>query len=385
MSEHELFERILGSLHEAALDDALWPATSHLIDEACGSKGNFLVFGTEVSPDDIDIFSAWLHYRGQSCDELVREYFETYHARDERLPRIRRLPDSQVVHVSSLYTDEELKTSRAYNEALLKGQMQNGLNVRLDGPDGSRIIWGTGDPVDGDGWSTARVETIERLLPHLRRFVRFRQALVDARALGSSLTALLEQYQSRRHLARPAGMHRRGERPRRATSCAGVTMGWRIGTVFCAPPSQTDDARLQSMLARVFPPFGGRGAGGSITLKRSVVSPRLVLHAVPLEDKRMDGRPSGVAALVLVVDPASRGRIDPALVGAMLGLTPAESQVAAMLAQGYTIRNIATATGRGEGTIRWHTKQIFGKLGISRQIELVQLVLSLSDIPHTQR
>lgn len=193
MSEHELFERILESLHQAVLDDALWPATSHLIDEACGSKGNFVVFGTEVSPDDIDIFFAWLHYRGQSCDELVREYFETYYALDERIPRIRRLPDSQVVHVSSLYTDEELKTSPAYNEVLLKGQTQNGLNVRLDGPGSSRIVWTVADPIDGEGWSSARIETIERLLPHLRQFVRARQALVDARALGSSLTTLLEQ------------------------------------------------------------------------------------------------------------------------------------------------------------------------------------------------
>ena len=34
MSRQELFERLLGSLHEAVLDDTLWPETSRLIDEA---------------------------------------------------------------------------------------------------------------------------------------------------------------------------------------------------------------------------------------------------------------------------------------------------------------------------------------------------------------
>jgi len=95
---------------------------------------------------------------------------------------------------------------------------------------------------------------------------------------------------------------------------------------------------------------------------------------------RIDARASRVAALVLVIDPASRERINPELVSAMLGLTPAESRIAVLLAQGYSIADIATATGRGEGTIRWHTKQMFRKHNISRQTELVRMVLSLSDI-----
>ena len=275
-----------------------------------------------------------------------------------------------------------MKSSPAYNEALSRGEAQNGLNVRLNGPDGSRIIWGTGDPIDGDGWSTGRVETIQRLLPHLRQFVRVRQTLVNARALGSSLTALLENTRFGVIWLNRRGRIVAANDRARVVLRSGDGLADRDGLLRAS--SSEDDAALQTLLAGALPPFGGRGTNGSIALKRSVVSPRLVLHAVPLEDNRMDESPSGVAALVLLVDPANRGRIDPVLVGAMLGLTPAESRVAVMLAQGYTIRNIAAATERGEGTVRWHTKQIFGKLGVSRQIELAQLVLSLSDIPHAR-
>ena len=35
MTRRGPFERLLLSLHAAALDDALWPAASRLIDEAC--------------------------------------------------------------------------------------------------------------------------------------------------------------------------------------------------------------------------------------------------------------------------------------------------------------------------------------------------------------
>ena len=45
MSDRGAFERTLGSLHDAMLDDSHWPATSALIDEVCGLMGNTLAVG----------------------------------------------------------------------------------------------------------------------------------------------------------------------------------------------------------------------------------------------------------------------------------------------------------------------------------------------------
>ena len=84
-----------------------------------------------------------------------------------------------------------------------------------------------------------------------------------------------------------------------------------------------------------------------------------------------------VAALLLIIDidPTRPVRIEPDLVAATLGLTPAESVVAALLAEGRTIRDIARATGREENTVRWHKKHVFSRVGVSRQVDLVRLVL----------
>ena len=59
-----------------------------------------------------------------------RWYFENYYALDERVSRLRHLPDSWRVHVTDLYTEEERKTSVAYNEALPRGHAQNSVSVR---------------------------------------------------------------------------------------------------------------------------------------------------------------------------------------------------------------------------------------------------------------
>ena len=45
MSQRDLYDRILRSLHEVSFDATGWPQAAGLIDAACGVKGNALVFG----------------------------------------------------------------------------------------------------------------------------------------------------------------------------------------------------------------------------------------------------------------------------------------------------------------------------------------------------
>ena len=67
------------------------------------------------------------------------------------------------------------------------------------------------------------------------------------------------------------------------------------------------------------------------------------------------------------------------MAGEALGLTRAESRVAVLLAGGRSVPEIALSTGRAEGTIRTHVKNMLTKHGLSRQVDLVRLVLSLVD------
>ena len=47
--------------------------------------------------------------------------------------------------------------------------------------------------------------------------------------------------------------------------------------------------------------------------------------------------------------------------------------MAAWLADGENVRDIARATGLTEGAIYWHLKQIYRKLPISRQVDLTTM------------
>ena len=192
MNQQDKFQRVLGLLHDAMLDDANWPAAAGAIDDACQVKGNALVVGVERPPNDVDLFFARFCYGGERYEDFERKYFADYHPHDERLPRLRRLPDSHLVHVTEVYTEKELKTSATYNEAMRLGSYQNSLNVRLDGPAGSHMVWGLADPAGLSGWQSAQIRMVESLLPHVRQFVRVRQALADAEASSDAFSDLNE-------------------------------------------------------------------------------------------------------------------------------------------------------------------------------------------------
>ena len=294
------------------------------------------------------------------------------------MPRLRNLADSRLMHCAQLYTDREKKTSATYNEALPRAACQNSLNVRMDGPGGSHIGWTFAGPIDSGGWRSVQIEMIKRLLPHLRRYVGVRQALFDARAMHTSLARLLGnrrfgviQLNCRGRIVEANDMARDLLRGRDGLFDQGGFLRAR------RPP---DNANLQRMLKRSLPRLGGPGVSGSMTIGRIFGLSRLVAYALPVDQRRWDFSAPRVAVLVFFVDPDGKAQIDPDLVAAALGITPAESHVAVRLAIGESVREIAANTDRKEGTIRGHVKHIQEKTGISRQTELVRQVLSLAGL-----
>ena len=379
MAQKGLFERILASLQQAALDPAHWPTAAGLIDRATGARGNTLLISSDARMTR-ETISLWrICFGGQRYEDLEREYFRTYWAQDERVPRIGWLRSGELVPTGDLYMEDEKETSPAYNEFMTRIDMQNGLHVRQDGPEGSHIVWTFGDSVETRGWSSAQFAAIKRLLPHLRLFASMWQVLADARALSKSLAELFDNGS-----IGIVQLDREG-RIVEANDPATQLLRRRNGILdsggYLRALAPRDNDRLRQLLTGAVSPFGVRGSAGSMTIGRSRSRTRLLVYVSPVTAQEWDFRPDRVAALALVVDPDRRPGIDPRLVGEVLGLTPAESRLAVMLADGQSLREIASATDRTEGTVRWHLKQIFRKQGLSRQPDLVRRVLSLEGIP----
>ena len=378
MSTLDTFDRVLQSLHQAMLDQTRWSATSALIDEVCGATGNGLAVGEGFGVDTRVHFAEFYNH-GERDQDSERLYFKEYHPHDERLPRCRQLPDSHVVPCVQLYTQEELKTSRVYNEWQRYIGNQKGLHVRLDGPQGSRIVLAFSDPVGGVDWHSDQLAMIERLLPHVRQYVRVRSVVEGAQGLGASLVGLLEN--SRLgviHLDRNGQIVEANDRAHDVLR-QGDGLLDQDGLLRTRLPD--DNARLDRLLTQALPRFGETATSGSITVRRPPGLPHLAVHITPVATAQRDYGLKSVAALVLVLDVTVPPRIDRDMVASILGLTPSQSQVAAMLTEGQSVQEIAAATGRQPGTVRVLLKQIYSRRNITNRADLVRLVLALSDAP----
>ena len=251
-----------------------------------------------------------------------------------------------------------------------------GLSIRVDGASGLQVIWVLANTTTPGGWRSEQTAMINRLVPHVRQFVRVRQALVGAEALGASLAGLLDNMAVGVICLDSRGVIVQVNPRARRILCGGAGLVERRGLL--RAKQTADDERLSWLLAHGLSQPGRLGASGSMTVAQSSQGPRLALHVIPA-DIRDAGFAFGlVAGLVVVIDPAAKAGIDPESVAAGLGLTPAEARVASALAEGATMRDIATATHRAESTVRELVKRIHLKLNISRRAELVRMVLSIA-------
>jgi len=375
----DAFERSLGLLYEAALDDARWDAAAALLNEAAGGDGSRLLVG-EGDGEDVRVYFARFLYRGEDNPDRVREYFDRYHAHDEGMPRLRRLPHGRLIHFPDLYDEDERKTSPAYNEGHRLLANRNGLLARFDGPDGVRIVWGIGDPVGRRGWQSGRLRLTERLLPHIHRSVLIRQALAGAQALGAGLAGLLDNDRIGAVQLDRGGRVVETNGPALEILRGGDGLTDRGGALQTWLPA--DNSRLQRLLGRALPDLWSEApGGGSMTVQRSSGRARLGVHVIPVGDPAADFGGGRVTALVLAVDPARRPRIDARRAAAMLGLTPSEGRMAALLAEGLKVREIAEAMGWRENYVRWLIQQAYKKRGASGQVDLVRQVLAADSLP----
>ena len=146
---------------------------------------------------------------------------------------------------------------------------------------------------------------------------------------------------------------------------------------FLAAHWPDDDARLARLVADALPTGDAPAAGGSMLVRRRFAARGLMLHVHPMTTRRLDLGPPDAGALVLIEDLDRPLDLDAELVASVLGLTEMESQVAVLLAEGRTVREIGALFGRAPSSVHTHVKSLHRKLDVSRRLDLIRLVLSV--------
>lgn len=86
--------------------------------------------------------------------------------------------------------------------------------------------------------------------------------------------------------------------------------------------------------------------------------------------------PPAPAAVVFISDPLRRQHVPGDVLTALFGLTPAECQIAVLLAHGDRLEEIAIHLEISQTTVAYHMRNLYQKTGTNRQADLIALVLT---------
>lgn len=120
-------------------------------------------------------------------------------------------------------------------------------------------------------------------------------------------------------------------------------------------------------------------SGDTAILFHGELRPKFVLDIVALPRTDMDAFMQ-TAAIVLVRPISSPALLDPGRLVTLLGLTPAEANVAALVAEGLGVQGAAKRLDIGYETARSHLARTYQKLGIGRQAELAEILAAMRGI-----
>lgn len=125
-----------------------------------------------------------------------------------------------------------------------------------------------------------------------------------------------------------------------------------------------------------------QSAAGGIQTTRGIALTRLsghrnlgvIVQAVPGALKA--GAVATPTVAIFIRDPEAMAEVEGELVRQLFDLTPAEAAVARRLASGLSLEDAASSLDISRNTARAHLRSIFSKSGITRQTELVRLMLN---------
>jgi DNA-binding CsgD family transcriptional regulator/PAS domain-containing protein len=376
MPSHSAFDLTVADLYKAGAGDHPWGVALERMRGLFQAQVVNLYSFSKASQSIAFSFEV-----GEARPEAALDFIRSYHRIDPRAAQAMTLPVGEVYSCHRHFDEAFVAQDRFYQEFLIPygGRYSSGLKAFEDPH--QVVVCGVHRPLGMQHLDEADEQLLHRLGKHLHEAVRLylrQQARTQPAAIGIELLKRLPQ---------PMLL---------------VDDTRRI--VFCNPLAQAllDDGHLlrnqHGLLAARHQP---NEAQLLIALRQLALSERSHLHGpAPAESVFMCLQQGGgprlglyfyalrpessmgafgqqSLALVLLHDPSQQTELDPFVVAATWGLTPAEAKVAVALGKGQSGTEIAQAHGVSHNTVRSQIQSAMGKMGVARQAELVSLLATL--------
>jgi len=374
------FGRLVDLIYQGTLEAQPWLSALPALREAMDAQVVSLILRPPTADDQGVILncvrpdSSRTHPGSSLADPSdweVSAYREQFFALDPFV----NLPLDRVIALADILPDKDLVHSDYYLHYLEPIGLFRILGVDTAEPGGMlarlRFSRRRGEPPFGK----RERELLELLTPHLRRAIEIYAKLnrttserdVYAGAVNQlSVASIILDEQGRVLTTNAVG---------RALLDSGEGLSMRDGRLHI-------DARdVDKALQQALGPIIRAQLRGEASVIKALRVPRpsgrsdlgLVIRPVPAS-QWSEGQSSPSVA-VFISDPDLQESLSRQILADLFELTPAEANLATLLARGLSLAQVSTAQGISQHTARAQLKSIFAKTGASRQAELVRLVL----------
>jgi DNA-binding CsgD family transcriptional regulator/PAS domain-containing protein len=370
MSPEKEIRSLIRSVYEAAADPARWPEFLHGFARAVRSPA--VAFLVQDLRNTRGSTSAAIGF-DPLWERRYAEYYGRINVWVERASH--RLPPGIVSRTQEIISDEELVKTEFYNDFLRPQDHFYAFGSTLAQEETiASYITAMRSKADGP-FDSGEAQLLQELTPHLQTALRIHSRLSSfenrLHGLTDALNNMAQGVMLVDAIGRISFMNRYAEEIVRV----GAGLKSVNGIVCAVHPDQTE--KLHGLIALAAGKVAGRLAGQIMTLSRSAFGRDLSLMVAPLTSSH-PAAAGHSAAIVFVTDPDRTAGRKARDLEHLLELTAAESRLAKALAEGKTIAEFAGEAGVSLNTVRSQLKQIFSKTGVSRQSDLVRLVLTVS-------
>lgn len=362
--------KLLGALYDAADTTSSWSVfLGELAAVTRSTQAAILLHDLHQGAHAVSVFWAM-------DPAATRLYNEYYGQRDVWMQKAAPLVSSGWIGTSEeICPMSELKRSEFYNDYLEPYKMAHAIWGVLHNSRTQIVHIGLYRDLRRRAFGGEHIDVLRFLAPHVSRAFRVHAHLFDLKSQAADLQCAID-----RLTTGVICLGRGGQvlaRNQAAANLCAPADGLRLvnGRLSAEDPAEAE--RLQKLIAEAQPASGAarvRTAGGMTISRRRGAPLHLMVSPAPQSD--LD-TPAGARVIVFLADASARLRPAPEMLHTLFGLSPAESRVALLLADGHSLAAISDLIGVTANTLKTQLASIYRKTGTSRQAQLVRILANL--------
>lgn len=369
---------LIGTIYDSVDADRGWsPVLEGLADEV--SAGGVQLFVRHSASGQFVEEHVYGYAGFNESDEELQDRFESMLPTDPAFPIGLQNPN-KIIHDVDHYSHAMLERTPVYNEVLKLVGSHYRMTSVLALDEGLSGGFAVTRPKRAGSFDKKHLRRVETLLPHILRSLRLQKRMRQLEQDANNIAAALDRLPT-------AGLIVSDKLEivcmnRQADGLLASCKSLRVRRSELVPERASEASELRKAVSEAIALADGASDGPIappqvVAVSRAEKLPLEVL-AVPLRPRYQVRQTAGgnARALLLIYDPHTRPSIDPGLIERLFDLTHTEAFVAARLAEGCSITEIAEERRCSASTVRTHVKRIFAKTRTNRQGELVQLLLT---------